>query len=68
LPSAIDSRCSKIQGARKSSDVLFLSAPSNKEAARMLGIPRTVEFHRANVMRNLGVRNTADVVRRLLGD
>jgi DNA-binding CsgD family transcriptional regulator len=42
---------------------------SNKEAARMLGIsPRTVEFHRANVMRKLGVRNTADLVRRVLGN
>lgn len=42
---------------------------SSKEAARMLGIsPRTVEFHRANVMRKLGARNTADLVRRVLGD
>ena len=41
---------------------------SSKEAARMLGIsPRTVEFHRANVMRKLGARNTADLVRRVLG-
>lgn len=42
---------------------------SSKEAARTLGIsPRTVEFHRANVMRKLGARNTADLVRRVLGD
>jgi DNA-binding CsgD family transcriptional regulator len=42
---------------------------SSKEAARMLGIsPRTVEFHRANVMRKLGARNTADLVRRVVGD
>jgi len=35
----------------------------------MLGIsPRTVEFHRANLMRKLGARNTADLVRRVLGD
>ncbi|WP_119419394.1 MEDS domain-containing protein [Desertibaculum subflavum] len=40
---------------------------TSKEAARMLGIsPRTVEFHRANVMRKLGSRNTADLVRRAL--
>ncbi len=40
---------------------------SSKEAARRLGIsPRTVEFHRANIMRKLGVRNTADLVRRVL--
>lgn len=42
---------------------------SSKEAARMLGVsPRTVEFHRANVMRKLGARNTADLMRRVLGD
>jgi DNA-binding CsgD family transcriptional regulator len=42
---------------------------SSKEAARVLGIsPRTVEFHRANVMRKLGAKNTADLVRRVLGD
>jgi DNA-binding CsgD family transcriptional regulator len=40
---------------------------SNKEAARRLGIsPRTVEFHRANIMRKLGAKNTADLVRRVL--
>jgi DNA-binding CsgD family transcriptional regulator len=42
---------------------------SNKEAARALGIsPRTVEFHRANIMQKLGAKNTADLVRRLLGE
>jgi DNA-binding CsgD family transcriptional regulator len=42
---------------------------SSKEAARTLGVsPRTVELHRANVMRKLGARNTADLVRRVLGD
>ena len=40
---------------------------SSKEAARRLGIsPRTVEFHRANIMRKLGARNIADLVRRVL--
>lgn len=42
---------------------------TTKEAARSLGIsPRTVEFHRANIMRKLGARNTADLVRRALGE
>jgi len=42
---------------------------SSKEAARTLDIsPRTVEFHRANVMRKLGARNIADLMRRVLGD
>lgn len=40
---------------------------SSKEAARRLGIsPRTVEFHRANIMRKLGARNTADLLRCVL--
>ena len=42
---------------------------SSKETARTLGVsPRTVEFHRANVMQKLGARNTADLVRRVLGE
>lgn len=42
---------------------------TSKEAARALGVsPRTVEFHRANVMRKLGAKNTADLVRKLLGE
>jgi DNA-binding CsgD family transcriptional regulator len=40
---------------------------SSKEAARVLGIsPRTVDFHRANIMQKLGARNIADVVRAVL--
>jgi DNA-binding CsgD family transcriptional regulator len=40
---------------------------SNKEAGRALGIsPRTVEFHRRNTMRKLGVKNTAELVRKVL--
>jgi DNA-binding CsgD family transcriptional regulator len=36
---------------------------SSKEAARALGIsPRTVEFHRANIMRKLGARNLAELL------
>ena len=42
---------------------------SSKEAARALGVsPRTIEFHRANVMQKLGAKNTADLVRRVLGE
>jgi DNA-binding CsgD family transcriptional regulator len=40
---------------------------SSKEAGRLLGIsPRTVEFHRANIMEKLGAKNTVDFVRRVL--
>ena len=39
-----------------------------EEAARALGVsPRTIEFHRANIMRKLGVKSTVDLVRRVLG-
>jgi DNA-binding CsgD family transcriptional regulator len=42
---------------------------SSKEAARALGIsPRTVEFHRANIMQKLGAKNTVDLVRKVLGE
>jgi FixJ family two-component response regulator len=41
---------------------------SNKEAGRRLGIsPRTIEVHRARIMDKLGARNTADLVRMVLG-
>ena len=41
---------------------------SSKEAARALGIsPRTMDFHRANVMRKLGAKNSADLARKVFG-
>jgi DNA-binding CsgD family transcriptional regulator len=47
----------------------IVKGASSKEAARALGIsPRTVEFHRRNAMQKLGVKNTADLVRRVLGE
>lgn len=40
---------------------------SSKETARVMGVsPRTVEFHRANIMKKLGARNAADLVRKVL--
>lgn len=45
----------------------IVAGASSKEAARTLGIsPRTVEFHRANIMRKLGAKNTVDLVSRVL--
>jgi DNA-binding CsgD family transcriptional regulator len=47
----------------------IVSGASSKEAARALGIgPRTVEFHRKNIMLKLGAKNTVDLVRRVLGE
>jgi DNA-binding CsgD family transcriptional regulator len=40
---------------------------SSKEAGRILGVsPRTIEFHRANIMKKLAVKNTVDLVRKVL--
>lgn len=47
-------------------DVLhgILSGYSNKVIAHTLGIsPRTVEIHRARMMRDLGARHVADAIR-----
>ncbi len=54
---------------RREREVLeqFASGASNKEAGRTLGIsPRTIEDHRANIMRKLGARNAADLIRMVL--
>jgi FixJ family two-component response regulator len=51
---------------RREREVLeqFTAGTSNKEAGRHLGIsPRTIEDHRANIMKKLGARNAADLVR-----
>ncbi|MFN3388700.1 MAG: MEDS domain-containing protein [Allosphingosinicella sp.] len=42
---------------------------SNKEAARTLDIsPRTAEFHRANILRKLEVRNVPELMHLVLGE
>jgi FixJ family two-component response regulator len=42
----------------------FISGASNKEAARALGIsPRTVEDHRSHIMKKVGAKNSADLIR-----
>ena len=54
---------------RREREVLgqFASGASNKEAGRQLGIsPRTIEDHRANIMKKLGARNAADLIRIIL--
>jgi FixJ family two-component response regulator len=70
-----DNAASKIQAlhfpgreplTRREREVLeqFTAGASNKEAGRQLGIsPRTIEDHRANIMKKLGARNAADLVR-----
>jgi FixJ family two-component response regulator len=54
---------------RREREVLeqFASGASNKEAGRYLGIsPRTIEDHRANIMKKLGARNATDLIRIVL--
>ena len=47
----------------------IVSGASSKEAARALGIsPRTIEFHRKNIMQKFGARNTVDLVLKVLGE
>src|SRR6202030_3664556 len=51
---------------RREREVLeqFTAGASNKEAGRHLGIsPRTIEDQRANIMKKLGARNAADLIR-----
>ena len=46
----------------------LVSGASNREAAQRLGLStRTVEGHRSNVMKKLGARNTADLIRTVFG-
>lgn len=54
---------------RREREVLELIAAgcSNKEAGRELGIsPRTIEDHRANIMKKLSARNATELVRMVL--
>jgi DNA-binding CsgD family transcriptional regulator len=46
----------------------IVKGASSKEAARDLNIsPRTMEFHRANILRKLGVRNVAELIHKVVG-
>ena len=48
--------------------VQIVKGDTSKVVGRALGIsPRTVEFHRANIMQKLGARNAVDLVRKVLG-
>ena len=56
--------------SRRERDVLvhLVGGASNKEIAQRLGVsPRTIESHRAGILRKAGVRNAAELVRRILG-
>jgi FixJ family two-component response regulator len=47
--------------------VQIIAGAANKVAAKTLGIsPRTIEVHRSRIMKKLGAKNAADLVRRVL--
>ena len=47
----------------------IVKGASSKEAAQTLYIrPRTIKFHRANVLQELAAKNTAEVMRIVLGE
>lgn len=64
--SAVKESFARFHGlTRRESHVLgeIIAGASNKEAGRRLGISfRTIEVHRANLMRKVGARNTADLL------
>ena len=56
---------------RREQEVLaeIVAGNTSKQAARKLGLsPRTLEEHRANIMRKLGAKNTADLIRLTFSD
>ena len=70
-PATATPEASKIQGHLTARESFILSeivrGSSSKEVARGLNIsPRTVEFHRANLLKKFGAKNTAELVRKFL--
>lgn len=62
--------CSRVENLTERERIILVQlvkGSSSKEAGRALAIsPRTVDFHRANIMRKLGARNIAELVSILL--
>jgi DNA-binding CsgD family transcriptional regulator len=56
-----------LTGRERAVLTLIVEGESSKEIGRVLGIsPRTVDFHRANILEKLGARNIADLIRVVL--
>jgi len=49
-------------------DALIAGETSKEIARRFTLSPRTVEVHRAHILKKIGARNTADLLRRVLLD
>ena len=70
-PAPETSQVAKIQGHLTPRETWILAeivkGRSSKEVARALEIsPRTVEFHRANLLKKFSAKNTAELVRKVL--
>jgi len=62
-----ETRLSKLTAREKQVLSLISEGLSNKEAARQLGIsPKTVEIHRANVMKKMAVSSVGALIRLVL--
>ena len=47
----------------------IVKGATSREAAAILSLsPRTIEFHRANIMKKIGVKNVAGLLRAVLSD
>ena len=47
----------------------IIRGASSKEAGRRLAIsPRTIDLHRANLLKKLGARNVTDLVHKILSE
>ncbi len=59
----------RLTATERSALAYIVRGASAKETARALGVsPRTVEFHRANIMQKLRVKNTTELVFRALSE
>jgi DNA-binding CsgD family transcriptional regulator len=60
-----DDRCGRRDRPRARDHSTVAEGQSNKEAASTLGISvKTIEAHRANIMRKLHLRSVSDLVRK----
>jgi DNA-binding CsgD family transcriptional regulator len=47
----------------------IVKGTTSREAAAIMSVsPRTIEFHRANIMQKVGVKNIAGLLRAVLND
>ncbi len=60
----VDARTPTVTHRERESIQLLAEGKSNKESASALGVSvKTIEAHRANIMRKLHLRSTSDLVR-----